>query len=265
MENLKKYFATLKINLKVQYVYKIDRILFVLLMMLQNLVFILIWLAVYHFNKTNAINGFQISNLVVYFLIDAALVGLFYVFITDIISNAIHKGDVAKYFIRPVSFISQIFLEDVARITPYLIVGVLIIIFVITIAHLKITFFTALLFIIELIVAYAIITLVGLIIGSLSTYLTDVNGIANFIEWGFEFAGGAIIPLILFPKKIMEFLMVMPFSFLYYLPIATIIQSISTSTALWYLGIGMIWIAIFAILSIIMWKKMIKRINSVGI
>jgi ABC-2 type transport system permease protein len=76
---------------------------------------------------------------------------------------------------------------------------------------------------------------------------------------------GIWIPLFLFPAMIASFLQVLPFAHLVSTPIQVILGELSVADALAPLCILLVWTAILALISQLVWKKALTAYESTGI
>ena len=101
-------------------------------------------------------------------------------------------------------------------------------------------------------------------VGYVGFWLEDVSGILNFITISDYTIGGRFIPYFLLPPTIQTLTQYLPFRYLHAFP-AEVLSNSLTSKEL-NIGITMqaIWLLVFLIIAIALWKKGIKRYGAVG-
>lgn len=264
---LRIYSALLKVSLKNELAYPVALLLSNFLLMLESIIPVFVWLAVYMYSHVNTINGISLSSTVIYFVIIGALFPIFnWSNIVDVISSGVKNGSIITALIRPMSYFNQLVIGDIAAQIPNIfIMSIPVIIIVIILAHLSITLITLLLFIFYVIIGYLIITFFGFIVGSMALYLTDIYGIMQSINEGTYILGGVIVPLVFFPSYIEHLLLLTPFPFMAFIPSATLTGMINTSTSESFILVGLMWVIILGISAYLLWRKVGTKINAVGI
>ncbi len=264
---LKRYKALFKISLKNELAYPTGVLLSSGIGMLELIVPIFVWLAIYTFSHVNVINGVNLSSTIIYFAVIGILMPLLgWSGIVNVISNDIENGSIISALIRPMSYFNQLIVGDLAFVMlSTVLVSIPVLILLIILAHLSITLTTILLFVLFVAIGYAIIAFLGFIMGLMAFYLTNIDGIIASITEGTYILGGGMLPLVFFPSYIEHVLLLTPFPFMAFVPSATLTGILSTSASESLIIVGLIWIVIFGILSHFLWKKVSKRINVVGI
>ncbi|MGC8571879.1 MAG: ABC transporter permease [Candidatus Micrarchaeia archaeon] len=263
---INKYLPVFKIYMKELLVYRGSFVLRILLSILSDLIFIFVWIAVYMSSNISSLNGITLTGMIIYFFVLGSLNYMQYPEIAEIIQETIRSGEINNYLIRPIKYSYSIFISILPENIIFLLfelIPVLILIYLL--AGLHISLINIIIFAIEVVIAFAIITLIGFIIGSLSIYITNIYGIINGINSIFFVGGGGMIPLILYPKIIYNILMLTPLPYLYFIPAATFVGLIPTSELPGILLIGVIWIAVLMLLAKFAWSKASKDMNVVGV
>ena len=121
-----------------------------------------------------------------------------------------------------------------------------------------------LLFVISLIFGCLLIAVIKMIIYLLVLYTLDAKGVFSLTLAIFGFLGGSVIPIPLFPKIIQNILNFLPFRYVADLPYRIYIGNIPIATALWQIGIQIVWfVGIYFIGKALLHKKS-KKIEVQG-
>ncbi len=260
------YLSVFKIYTKTLMVYRTEFALDMLLFMVGPLIYIMVWLAVYSIEHVSAIDGITLSGMIVYQLIIGSITYLSYPENIDNMQNDIQQGSIAGALIRPVRYVAQLSIKTMPGTLVYALFGTLPILAAIAyFAGLHVGALTVAMFAAELLMAYAIINLMGFIIGSMSVYLTNIYGIVNAMMWIFTLAGGGIMPLGLYPHYAYSALMLTPFPYMYYVPAGTFSGLISAAGFASILAVGLAWIAGLALMATLVWSRASRAINAVGV
>ena len=104
----------------------------------------------------------------------------------------------------------------------------------------------------------------NLLIYLMIMYTLDAKGVFSLALAIFGFLGGAIIPIPLFPSMLQNILNFLPFRYVSDLPYRIYIGNIDTFTALWQIGIQILWIIGLYVLGKALIYKKSKKIEVQG-
>ncbi|MGC8687768.1 MAG: ABC transporter permease [Candidatus Micrarchaeia archaeon] len=263
---MSRYYSVFKINFKNMLAYRWGFLLDVTLSMVTELVYIFVWIAVYAFSNISALHGITLTSMIVYFFVVGSISFMDWPAMAEVVEEDLRGGGIAKYLIRPVRYIYAAFVSVIPETLIYILFGsVPVLILVYILASLHTGAVTIIAFAFEVVLAFLVINLIGIILGSLSIYITDIFGITQGIYALFMLIGGGAIPISLFPSSIYKIIMLTPFPYLYFVPAATFTGMLLPSELPRILAVGIAWVAILALLSGLSWKKASRDINSVGV
>lgn len=265
-ENLPKYVAGAKIGIKSSVVYRADWVLFVAFQIVSPLIMIFVWTAVFTHSGVSSIGGFQLDALYAYFFVVGAAAGISALRVQDVMENDILGGDIAIAFTRPLGYIAQVVNADLAsKLFAGFVISLPVLVLINIFIDLHLTVATVLLFLLELVVAYVIATLIGIFLGSLAVHFTDIGGVADVTQGAGFLLGGAIMPLSMFPSIFISVASFLPFRYLFYVPAATLVGAISNAQAIGTLPLAAAWILVFLACDLLLWRWARRRINAVGV
>lgn len=261
-----KYASMFAIYTKNVLVYRAELILDMVFFMLSSLVYIFVWAAVYLFSGVSSIHGITLTSMVVYLFVIGSLSFLSWPGVANVLEQDMREGSIAAALIRPVRYINTLFISELPEnmmLAAFGMTPILIAIYII--AGLHTGAIAILAFVAEIAIAFVIINLIGFIIGSLAIYFTSIYGILNGIVTLFAILGGGIMPITLYPKFAYSILMLTPFPYLYFVPGATFTGILQLGALPQVFAIGIGWIAVLGFVANIVWKKVSRDINSVGV
>ena len=177
-ESIGKYRAVIEIGFKQELAYKSDYLVALVFRMLCSLVMIFVWITVFANSGVATIGGYSLNEMYLYFFIVNAIT----IFTYDntpayAIQNDVQNGNITTSLIRPLGYPLQLFLNTLAINALGLLCVVLpsmaIIVFLgrMSITPLLLAFFVA-----EILLAYAITTIINFLMGTLSIYLVNIWG-----------------------------------------------------------------------------------------
>ena len=121
-----------------------------------------------------------------------------------------------------------------------------------------------LLFVVSLIFGCLLISIIKMLIYLMIMYTLDAKGVFSLALAIFGFLGGAIIPIPLFPSILQNILNFLPFRYVSDLPYRIYIGNIDTLSALWQIGIQILWIIGLYLLGKALIYKKSKKIEIQG-
>ena len=99
-------------------------------------------------------------------------------------------------------------------------------------------------------------------IGALSAYANDINGFVIFEGLMTSLLGGAMIPLSLFSGAAAKIIGLLPFQYMFYLPITALTNPSAVAPEM-FLG-GLAWFLVLYAIGRLTWRQAYKSITSAG-
>ena len=225
-----------------------------------------IWNAVYMSGGSDLMEGFTISQMIVY---------IFMIFFTSIlissggtynIGEEIRDGSIAMRMIKPISYNSTFLFQELGN--KLLTVGFLLIPLTVGVeivrynlnGEIMFNIFTFLLYLLSCAFSYLINFFFNICFGFIAfiiKYIWGANLMKNCIV---EFLSGTYIPLAFLPAPLESVLLLLPFASLNYTPVMIYIGIYKGTTLLYYLGLQIFWVLFFWALSKIIWKFATKHL-----
>lgn len=238
------------------FIITINRILFLL-------VNVSLWVALY--NGTDVIDENQpitLSKMVTY-VIMTEIIAIF-VGNNNIygLSHKVSTGEIAISLIKPIGLFQATLFEQLGNkvfiilfeISPVLFAGW--ILFGFNFPSMLYLMF----FIVALIFSFMVYFLMTFVLGLLSFWYMRVFHLDFVLNQAIRFFSGAWIPVWFFPEKFQSILMFLPFELVYFTPIRIFLEEVSYQQLPYILLKYFIYIAVFAILSVVIWKRGIQKL-----
>ncbi len=257
-----KYFAIAKINFMNSFTYIFDTLAASFFIGLVIFIFIYLWKAIYASNEVIA--GFTIVMMLWYLVMTEAIV-VSQSRVLQEIGEEVISGNIANYLTKPYNYLIYKYATTLGRailrfLLIFIICGVIVILML---GPLTITLY-ALPFI--MITAFLAITLHFLMMACIALFalwFEDARAL-EFIYSKIVFTiGGMLIPLELFPVWISGISMFLPFSYVAYHP-AKLFVAFSFQNFMQVALMQVMWITVFLLIAIVMYKIYIKRLQING-
>ncbi len=263
---LNRYKAFAKAGFLTPMAYKSMIIFWGIASLAMTIVKVLLWKAVYHYSGTDIINGYNMSEMIMYVLFMASTGELIYASNTfSQFADDIYEGTLAIQLIKPIDyrlrnyfstiggFLSQVIL----KIIPLFSLSLIYLYFGmgITITH----WYDILIYLFSCFLSVTILDSVNFIFGSFTVFTGAAFGLQMVENCVLSFLAGTMIPLSFFPTVMADILYYLPFASIASTPNLIIMGKYSIDWLLISLAIQIFWAVLLYILSMLVYKKVIKN------
>lgn len=266
---LVKFWSVFRLAWIERMVYRVNFFMEILSGILSSLIVIFLWIAIYRTGGREVIGGYSIQEMVTYVL-GGGLINSFILTTAENpeTSQNIQDGTLSTYLIQPINPYGIWFFRDLGSKTFFFVLG-LSGYLVVCLFFRKYIVFSASLdhliyFLISLILASFLQFFLFQSFSLLSFWVENTYGIRFTMRVIMEVVGGAIIPPSFFPQILQKIFLLLPFPFLIYLPMRIYLGKIPLD----HIPIEFLkeigWIAGFALLNLVMWKRGIRQYVSMG-
>lgn len=216
-----------------------------------------------------SIMGWDYSNFATYYLLIALAGSLFTAHVENsVATDDIKNGELTNYLLKPISYLKITFLNELPWrfIQGTLAITTIILISVAASGLIQITTspLGIILAVFATILAYFISFLFKMCLGLLAFWLTEINGVLLIFEIIMDICAGIIIPLVFLPSLLQTFFNFLPFAYMIYYPILSLLGKLTTQQQLMTIGAQIVWLAVFYILYKFLWNQGIKKYTAVG-
>ncbi len=115
-----------------------------------------------------------------------------------------------------------------------------------------------------MVLAFFLSFIVKMVVGLTAFWLTNIDGLLEFIDVLFIMFAGMIIPINLFPDWLAVVAYGTPFPYMLYYPIASIVGVHTETQLIQIITMQLVWIGLFTSLYVLMWNKGLKKFSGVG-
>ena len=245
--------------------YRVNFIFFLLGEIMKCFVMFFVWKAVFDSSVEPTLHGFTYDNMVVYIFITFLSGYITYSDGSYVVGKEILDGSIAMRMIKPVNFdMCFLFQELGGKILQLLIVFLPITVGVEAYRWIANGMFMMdvpmfLLYFLSLLLAYGINFFFNVIYGFLAFYLKNLWGTDIIKGVIVGFLSGATVPLA-FMGAFGEVIGFLPFASLSYTPVMIYMGMYGAKEIIFYMGLQIIWLLIFAITSRLVLKSAMKRL-----
>ncbi len=266
LKTLRLVAAFFQVEAKNTFVYRGMMLLWMIGWILSFLTMLFLWQAA---DVSGPIAGYDQKQLITYYFLGMFvwMVSGWYTF--EVAAEKIHDGSIINLILKPVNFHWYRFGAELAWHTVntfiYLLFFAMIIFFVKDLLYFDFAFGKMLAFIFSLVIAALATFESNMLLSMAAFWLTQYWGLGSLYWLLFSLFGGSMLPLAFFPEIVQPLIKVLPFRFMYSLPIEIYLNKINSLELLITFVIGIGWIVLFYLLYLWAWNKGLKVFTGVGL
>ena len=227
---------------------------------------VMLWLAVYG-NKSD-IAGFSKQGLISYYLMLFILEKFINVHPYQGIARNIRHGFLSASLLKPFPYIlSKVLVTFGSKaLSIFTNVPALVLVFYFfgeyfTVSANATTIFLTIL---STVLSFALQLSLGLLIGLIAFWTQKVNNLFYCYEMVFSLLGGRLVPLALFPGVFQSVAAVLPFRYIYSLPLEIYFEKLTTDAVFLGISVQLVWVFIVLVLLRFTWNRGLRTYSAVG-
>lgn len=225
-----------------------------------------VWNAVFLSSGESIMNGFTMSQMVVYIFLMFLTSTVIKSGVTYDIGEEIRDGTIAMRLIKPISYNCTFLFQELGNkiitvciIVPPIVIGVEIC-RAVMMDSIQFNILSFLLYIISCVFAYFINFFFNICFGFVAFFIKHLWGANMMKNAVIGFLSGVVVPISFLPETLGNILLFLPFSSLNYTPVMIYMSVYSGKSIVFYMGLQLIWAFLFWALSKLLWKLSTKHI-----
>jgi len=262
---LDPYIGVLRVGIRDYLYYRADFILSMLFTVAYAVLMVFLWTVVFTSSGQSQISGFTLQEIYAYFFLFMAFFTFAEPNIAHLIQSDVMEGTIVIGMMRPLSYLTQLFLNSMSRTfvgivtftLPLLVVAVLV-------AHVPVTIYSIILSFAVAAIGFAVYGIISFLIGTLAIFMTNIYGFRYIVSTLIYVVAGGIVPLSMLPQYAANITYMLPFQTMGYLPVTIFMGMASPSAIINGVVVGVIWVIALASFAFFWWKRVKRRITSVG-
>lgn len=237
---------------------------------LSVLLYCFLWNAIYHNSKSEYINGFCKSEMIMYVIATFIIYDLISCEVAKNIGEDVRDGSIAMMLIKPISYRGNLIARNFGDYMYKLFFRGVIVFCCIELFKMKsiqITYWEAwnfVLFFLSVFLSFVIYSFFDFCFGMISMKTTYAFGMLLIKDAVLSFVSGQMIPFRFMPELLSDILQILPFSSMVYTPTMILLGQYDIKEVCIKILIQLIWALIMFSISGIVWRKNIKQITILG-
>lgn len=263
------FLEILKLQLKTSFQYRGSFLLSLLLNPVMLILFISVLQTIYDGDSQKLILGYSLSQMIWYFAAIRFFYSLVWSYPDREISEEVLSGGMVLRLLKPISLLKWEFAKALAnKFSSFLFefIPSLLIYFIMVFPSFM-TPESLLKYLLLSVTGFVMFFLIGFLIGTTAFLLHNTEAMQSIKFILINFAAGASIPIEFYPASLQDFVLSMPFKYLFYVPVQFLLNKPEVSGLNYFLiewSVQLSWTLAFYILCRIFVNLMIRKYNSVG-
>ena len=263
---MKKYISYLFVSFRANVAYKGDFALAILFEMVYFYIYFALWRTIYSTSGDAIIASYTVSAMITYYFITAIIYQIEpsnAIFLGQSIWNGSLTNDILKPW-KP-QLVDFLYTTGEIGFRAFLYLPFLV--FMYLSAHSYIVLPTVpnlLFFIVTLLLVFFLMLAFQLGLQALTFFFGDQDANVSLVTYLTAFLGGGVVPLMLLPDKIRQITEVLPFRFIFNEPANIFLGRVSSGALLYDWLQIVLWIVLFYVVYVLLYKKGLKRYTGVG-
>lgn len=271
MVNKIKIYLPFALNsLKRELAYKGAFYLFVFISLFSSFISYFLWMAIYGSSEGGTLGGLTQNEMIVYIFMVYITTSAVNISISKEVGMDIVKGEVIMNLIKPIdyrtSLISKAMGTSIYRFfVPGIVIWIGLELYKVFELGMGVTsIVNILLFLVSVFMSFLIYVLFDFCFGMIGFFTTYIFGLEMIKHSVLLFLTGQLIPLSFFPDVVQKIFSYLPFSSMTYTPVMIYLGKYSGMELVKVLLIQFVWIVLLYLLGSLIWKRVTKRLISLG-
>lgn len=232
----------------------------------EMVILFLMWTALY--KNQEIIQGFTLREMLTYIIIGNLFRVMVRNFLPTFMANEIKDGKLSMYLVQPIHYFAYTFSRELGRLSFASLISVVSQTFVVVLFHQYIIFNIDLprlgVLIVMLCLAFFIELLISFLIGCVTFWTDEIDGLFESVRKLERFFAGEYFPLSFLPTVLAQASVLLPFAYSFFIPTQLYLGKITIAQGVQGIIVQLVWIVILAGVVQIVWKKGLKKYEGVG-
>jgi ABC-2 type transport system permease protein len=180
---------------------------------------------------------------------------------TRLIREKLREGGIATDLIKPISVPMYFFADGFGNTILHAVLVVPSLLFALLIVHIDVPSPAVLgIFVLSFAIGYLVNFFLNFVMNAIAFWTLETFAIQLIVRWVSDLLSGQIIPLTFFPGLLGRIVVSLPFAAVYSTPLLIYVGVIPPSGWALALGVQLVWLAVFATLSLVVWRAAARHI-----
>lgn len=180
---------------------------------------------------------------------------------TRLIHDKLHDGSIATDFMKPINVPLYFFSDGTGEVLFHALLIVPSLALAALIVHIDVPPPPVLAaFLVSFLLGYLVGLLMNFILNCIAFWTLEIHAVQLIVTWVTDLLGGQLIPLVFFPASLQGLIFILPFAAIYSTPLLIYVGYTTPDRYLAVIVHQVVWIAIFSIIAVVIWRAGAKRV-----
>jgi ABC-2 type transport system permease protein len=220
-----------------------------------------LWTALYRNNGEQA--GITLPAMITYATLALLLDLIYGVNGAYVVREKIREGTIAIDLMRPISIPLYVLADTVGQtmFAALQIIPALLLASLIVHVDAPVTLAAAGAFVLAVVLGFVVNFCLDLMMATITFWTMEIFGVQLMVQFVTSLLSGSLVPLYFFPPGALQKLIFLsPFAAIYNTPLSIYIGKVTGTDILWQLGFQLMWVAIFGLVAVGLWRIGERRV-----
>ncbi len=221
--------------------------------------FRMVWSALYFHNA--GIRALTLEEAITYSTVALLMSLVMDIDQTRLLVSKLEDGSIATDFMKPIIVPLYFFSDGTGEVAFHAMTIIPSLLLALLIVHIQVPSPLVLaVFFLSFFLGYLVGLLMNFVLNCIAFWTLEIQAMQLIVTWITDLLGGEVIPLVFFPPVIQSFIYFLPFAAMYSTPLLIYVGTIGPEEYVRVLLLQVVWIVIFAIAAVLMWRFGAKRV-----
>ncbi len=258
--NIPAYLQIILLRIQEDYTYRANLAIQLVGLLLKVYLLKMVFVAVYA--GRGSVDGIALQQVVTFVTLSNLQVFLLFPVIGVYVRERVRGGQVALDLARPAPFPNQLIALQAGATLALIPFVTLALPFAVLLGGIQVppSFTAGLLYIVSLGLGYLVAMLMGLLLGLMAFWTTEIGGVLTIYAFANQFFGGALVPLWFFPPLLRRVAELLPFQAQAFIPLSLYTGQLAGTQALQALVLQLFWVVVLFALARLVWQRAMYRV-----
>jgi ABC-2 type transport system permease protein len=240
--------------------YRFNLVLSLVSVLLQIYLLKVVWTAIYAGRAS--VDAFALEDVLAYLTIANLQIWVVNPDVSWLVQQRVREGQIAVDLARPVPFPGQMLAQQLGMTVGVLplVALALPVAFVAGTLRAPASAESAALYLISLVLAYIVMSLMGLLLGFVAFWTLETTGMLAIFRFTNLFFAGGLVPLAFFPAPLRAVAELLPFQTQAFIPVSLYLGRLGGADAARALAVELVWVVLLAALAALVWRRAARKI-----
>jgi ABC-2 type transport system permease protein len=180
---------------------------------------------------------------------------------TRLLVSKLDDGSIATDFMKPIIVPLYFFSDGTGEVSFHALMIVPSLILALLIVHIQVPDPLVLcMFFLSFFLGYLVGLLMNFVLNCIAFWTLEIQAMQLIVTWITDLLGGEVIPLVFFPPMVQSFIYALPFAAMYSTPLLIYVGTIGPEDYVRALLLQVVWIIVFGIGAVLMWRFGSRRV-----